>query len=373
MTSWHGRARALATRSAGIGRWIRGSVRAGCGRRLVAGCSVLLALAQPVSSNAGQPGQPAISPTVPTAPIQPARFAAPADVTVPIDPIRLTARSWYVQGDLGMISLRNQGFNSNAGFVVTDEGVVVFDTLGTPALGTALLARIRSITDKPIRYVVISHFHSDHFYGAQAFKAAGAEIWAHRLGREYLATDAPRARLEERRQSLGPWVTDAARIVPADRWIDEETTFRLGGLTFRLMPAGPAHTPEDLMMLVEEEGVLFAGDLMFAGRIPFVGSADSKGWLAALDRLIVRAPRIIVGGHGAASTDAAADLALTRDYLTSLREQMGRGVEDLLSFDEAFDRSDWSRFASLPAFDAAHRRNAYNTFILMEREALGGR
>jgi glyoxylase-like metal-dependent hydrolase (beta-lactamase superfamily II) len=338
------------------------------GVRCFAGWAVWLALALLLAAFAGHGfSRPPVAQPPAALTIAP----PPAPVSVALDPIRLSPRSWYVQGDSGMISLRNEGFNSNAGFVVTDEGVVVFDTLGTPALGSELLKRIRAITDKPVRHVVISHYHSDHFYGTQAFKAAGAEVWAHRSGRDYLATDAPRARLEERRRSLSPWVTDAARIVPADHWIDAETILRLGGLTFRLIPVGPAHTPEDLMMLVEEDGVLFAGDLMFAGRVPFVGNADSKGWLAALERLLAREPKVIVGGHGGASTDAARDLALTRDYLRFLREQMGRAVEEMVGFDEAYERTDWSGFESLPAFDAANRRNAYNTYILLEREALG--
>ncbi|MEK9777330.1 MAG: MBL fold metallo-hydrolase, partial [Quisquiliibacterium sp.] len=77
---------------------------------------------------------------------------------------------------------------------------------------------------------------------------------------------------------------------------------------------------------VDEEGVLFAGDLMFAGRVPFVGDADSKGWLAAIERLIKSNARILVGGHGPASTDAPRDLQMTRDYLLFLREQMGAAV-----------------------------------------------
>ncbi|MBW7926434.1 MAG: MBL fold metallo-hydrolase, partial [Burkholderiaceae bacterium] len=197
----------------------------------------------------------------------------PAPVSVEVAPQRVSDRVWYVQGDSGMVSLRNEGFNSNAGFVVTDDGVVVFDALGTPALGAALLGRIREITKQPVRRVVVSHYHSDHFYGLQAFQEAGAEVWAHRAVRDYLATDAPGERLAERRASLAPWVTDEARIVAPDRLVDGETVFRLGGLTFRLLPAGPAHTTEDMMMLVEEEGVLFAGDLVFAGRVPFVGDA----------------------------------------------------------------------------------------------------
>lgn len=301
--------------------------------------------------------------------------AAPARpwerATVPMPLRRLTRRAWYVQGDLGPVSLVNQGFNSNAGFVVTGDGVVVFDALGTPALGEAFLARIRSVTREPVRIVVVSHYHADHFYGLQPFKAAGAQVWAHRAAVEYLATDAPRARLEERRGSLAPWVTAQARVVPPDRVLDSDHAFRVGGVRFEAIAAGPAHTPEDLMLRVPDEDLLFAGDLMFAGRVPFVGDADSRGWLAALDRLVERAPGMVVGGHGGASRDAATDIATTRDYLRALREVMGKAVEDLIPFDEAFARADWSRFERLPAFDAAHRRNAYNTYLRMEREALG--
>src|SRR5690606_14762999 len=167
-----------------------------------------------------------------------------------VEPPRVSERVWFVQGASGMVSLQNQGFNSNAGLVVTDEGVVVFDALGTPALGAVLLERIRRITKQPVRRVVLSHYHSDHFYGVQALKEAGAEVWAHRSVRDYLATDAPALRLAERRESLAPWVTDEARIVAPDHYVDGETVFRLGGVTFRLLPAGPAHTDEDLMMLV---------------------------------------------------------------------------------------------------------------------------
>ncbi len=337
----------------------RGAARSGAARPGAAWPASLLLAAALVLGSAHVPAQQA--------------GAAPgwAPATVPIEPIRIAPRTWYVKGDSGPVSLVNQGFNANAGFVVTDDGVVVFDTLGTPALGAALLARIRAITDRPIRHVVISHYHADHFYGAQVFKDAGATVWAHRLGRDYLATDAPAARLAERRQSLGPWVTQQARIVPADRWIDTETRLMLGGLSFRLIPAGPAHTPEDLMMLVEEEGVLFAGDLVFAGRVPFVGDADSRGWLAAIDALMAHAPGRLVGGHGAHSEDAARDIATTRDYLSFLRARMGEAVGEMASFEEAYARTDWSRFSGLPAFDAANRRNAYNVYLQMEREALG--
>ena len=156
------------------------------------------------------------------------------------------------------------------------------------------------------------------------------------------------------------------RLLGADRWVDREVSFKLGGLTFRVFPVGPAHTPEDLAMAVEEENVLFVGDLMFGGRLPFVGEADSKAWIAAIDRMVKLNPSIMVGGHGDASREATADLRLTRDYLVYLREKMGAAASELEDFDVAYAKTDWSRFSHLPAFNEANRRNAFNTYIRMQ-------
>ena len=174
------------------------------------------------------------------------------------------------------------------------------------------------------------------------------------------------------RQDLFPWVDDDTRVVAPDLWLDGDTAFRLGGMTFRLIFTGGAHAPEDLMMYVVEERLLFAGDLMFAGRIPFVGNADSGKWLVALDRMLALDAAIVVPGHGPASRDVKRDLTLTRDYLLYLRETMGRAVKELESFDAAYAKVDWSRYRSLPAFEPANRINAYGTYLLLEQEELAG-
>jgi glyoxylase-like metal-dependent hydrolase (beta-lactamase superfamily II) len=109
---------------------------------------------------------------------------------------------------------------------------------------------------------------------------------------------------------------------------------------------------------------------VFKGRVPFVGDADSKLWLNALDKLIALQPEVLVPGHGGASDTPMQDLTLTRDYLLFLRNEMGRAVNDLIPFDEAYEKTDWTSYASMPAFSEANRRNAYNTYILMEKESL---
>lgn len=276
---------------------------------------------------------------------------------------------WFVQGQAALGSAANRNFISNAGFVVTGDGVVVVDALGSPALAGELIAEIRRVTPQPIRYVIVTHYHADHIYGLQAFKAAGATILAHAGGREYLGSDTAQQRLQVSRERMAPWIDASTQLVPADRWLAEgDTTLRVGAFDFRIRHAGPAHTPEDLVVHVPQRGVLFAGDLVFRGRLPFVGQADSRKWIASLARLIELEPRLVVPGHGPASTDAVADLELTRDYLVYLRQTMGRAARDLEPFDEAYARTDWSRYEKLPLFGAANRMNAYNTYLLMERQ-----
>lgn len=299
-----------------------------------------------------------------------AALAGAAEATVDVRAERVGAHSWYVQGLPGAASTANQGFMSNAGFVVTKEGVVVFDALGTPALARQLIAEIRKRTPLPIRRVIVSHWHADHYYGLREFKAAGAEIWAHAAARPVLGSAAVAERLAQRRAILAPWLGDDFQVAAPDLWLSGDTDFSLGGLTFRVRHVGPAHSPEDLALFVDNDGVLFSGDLVFKGRVPFVGEADSRAWLAALDRLLALKPRLMVPGHGAASRAPQNDLALTRDYLIDLRAKMGRAVADFVPFDAAFAAADWSRWSALPAYAEAHRRNAYNTYLLMEREAL---
>ena len=283
--------------------------------------------------------------------------------------VQVAPQVWFVQGAAALGSPANRNFISNAGFVVTDDGVLVVDALGSPALAQELLAEIRRVTPQPVRYVVVTHYHADHIYGLQAFKAAGATIVAHSAGREYLNSDTAQQRLQASRVDLAPWVDAQTRLVAADRWLEgDETRLRMGSYEVLIRRVGPAHTPEDLVVFVPQLGVLFSGDLFFRGRVPFVGQADSRLWIASLERMMEFKPRLVIPGHGPVSTDPMADLQLTRDYLVHLRRTMGEAARNLEPFEEAYARADWSRYDQLPLFKAANRMNAYNTYLLMEQQ-----
>ncbi len=286
-----------------------------------------------------------------------------------IQAVQLAQGVWFVQGNSALGSTGNRNFISNAGFFVTDEGVVVVDALGSPALAQELLREIHRVTPQALRYVVVTHYHADHIYGLQTLVQAGAKVIGHASAREYLNSDTAQRRLEASRIDLAPWIDANTRLVPADQWLDtQESQFRLGSIDFVVDHVGPAHTPEDVVVFVPQLGVLFAGDLFFQGRIPFVGQADSRLWIQALNRLMKYQPKIVIPGHGPASTNPMVDMTMTRDYLLYLRKTMGEAAKNMEPFEEVYAKTDWSRFESIPLFRVANRMNAYNTYLLMEQQ-----
>lgn len=291
-----------------------------------------------------------------------------AQAAAAMTPVQLTPSVWYVQGLTALGSPANQNFISNAAFIVTGQGVVVIDALGSPALAQQLVAAIRKITPQPITHVIVTHYHADHIYGLQVFKALGARILAHSAARSYLNSDTARLRLQASRQELAPWIDANTELVGADEWLDSERELQIGEVKLQIKHLGPSHTPEDLVVYLPQQRLLFAGDLVFRARIPFVGQADSRRWVAALDSLLTLDTRLIVPGHGPVSESAREDMQLTRDYLIYLRSAMGRAAKNMDPFEEAYAATDWSRFETLPLFRLANRMNAYNTYLLLEQE-----
>jgi glyoxylase-like metal-dependent hydrolase (beta-lactamase superfamily II) len=301
-----------------------------------------------------------------------AQTAAYPPITVPLKIDQAPGRPiYYSTGNPGVPGKDNEGNTSNAGFVVTSDGVVVFDVLGTPSHGWALLQQIHNVTDKKVRYVIASHYHADHIYGLQAFKDhTDAVIIAQERAGEYkeneeTADEKANQRLDQRRGVLFPWVDKNTRVVAPDITFRDRMTIALGDRRLTLLYAGPAHSSSDMMMLVEPDGVLFAGDIVQNSRIPHMNSDDvsTTQWLAALGEVEKLDPKFIIPGHGKASTQAKEAITFTRDYIQTVRSAMAAAVQDWTDFDVAYDKTDWSKYRDMPAFAANNRGNAYRIYL----------
>jgi glyoxylase-like metal-dependent hydrolase (beta-lactamase superfamily II) len=231
---------------------------------------------------------------------------------------------YVVLGDTG----RGSEGRPNAGFIVTGDGVVVIDALGSPAQGEQLVRSIRSVTREPIRWLVLTHHHPDHHFGAVVLRRAGARVIAH--------PDVSTGVDEQSREAAeSAWtlvvgkeqMTGFAYADMPDRAVATADTLRLGGKTiviarpWRGRGAGGAHTAGDLIVWLPAERVLFAGDLLIEDGVTMVVDGSGKGLLAVLDTLAALAPRVAVPGHGAIPAEPQALIGRTRDYMVRLRAE----------------------------------------------------
>jgi glyoxylase-like metal-dependent hydrolase (beta-lactamase superfamily II) len=275
---------------------------------------------------------------------------------------------YAVLGDTG----RGVEGRPNAGFVVTADGVVVIDALASPRQGERLLRAIRGVTERPIAWLVLTHHHPDHHFGAVALRKAGARVIAH-PDRRTLASEGGEDAL------MADWVRvvglDAMRGFEfadrPDRPVTAADTLRLGGKTIVITHPGAGHSPGDLIVWLPEAEVLFAGDLLVEDGVSMVVDGNSSDLLSVLDTLGEMQPRVVVPGHGAIPARAADLIGRTRDYLIGLQTEMRAAVEKGVPMRRAM--------ASLPPADetrpvslnSRRRRNAVRVYVEEERKYMG--
>lgn len=273
-------------------------------------------------------------------------------------------------GDTG----RGSEGRPNAGFIVTDDGVVVIDALASPAQGALLVRTIRSVTSQPIRWVVLTHHHPDHHFGTIALRQAGALVIAH--PDVSTGVDEQSREAAESAWTLVVGKDEMRGFAYADHpdvAVRAADTLRLGTETIVIAHPwrGPAHTAGDLIVWLPLERVVFAGDLLIEDAVTMVVDGSSKGLLAALDTLAGLHPRLAVPGHGAIPRDPGALIAATRDYMVRLRAAMRNVLERHRSLSRALDSlppADDGRPVSL---HSRERRNANRVYLEVEKEMMG--
>ena len=295
---------------------------------------------------------------------------APADRPLPV--YRVADDTYMFLGSISVLDKDNRGFNGNAGFIVTSDGVVVIDTLGTPMLGRRVIATIRSLTDKPIRYLIVTHNHPDHSYGAAAFAGiGGVTVIAHKGTLQYNLSETLDSSVAYRREVL-PEDMQGFKPVAANVYIDAETFSRyrieLGDAVFDIYNTGRHHSHGDLVVHQRKQDVVWISDLAFNQRTTFLGDGQSKQIILALDWLTdnFSSSKLMVPGHGSAQTAPFPMVSKTRDYVQRLRDAMAEAVDEGVDIYEAVQGVEFDDWKGSYLYEENHKANA--NFIYLEME-----
>ena len=218
----------------------------------------------------------------------------------------------------------NKGWNSNAGFIVTEEGVLVFDTGSSETIGKVLKATIRGITDKPVKWIINSHGHGDHWLGNKAVAEKGTEIIAtskvqHRIdneGHEWI----------DRFNRMTKGETGESGILAPNTIVDEKSERDFGGVKAELIPSGDSHSPGDIVLWLPELKVLMAGDVVIADRAPGTFDSNIPQWIRFLAELEALKPNVVIPGHGGVHDVGA--ITELHDFFQQLWDIVAQGYKD---------------------------------------------
>jgi len=250
----------------------------------------------------------------------PASFASQADLKAKKITFRKLSANCY--------AFTTEG-DPNTGVIVGDDGVMVIDAQATPVMAREVIRRIRRVTSKPIKYVVLSHYHAVRVLGASAYRA-----------REIIASQATLGLIRERgKQDMASEIGRFPRLfrgkesIPGLTWptmtFRGEMTVMLGRLEVKILQPGPGHTGGDTIVWVPSQRVLFSGDLVEYEAGIYTGDAHLEEWPNTLDKLRALKPRALVPGRGPALlTPAQCTKAIrfTQDFVRGLYSVARRGV-----------------------------------------------
>ena len=291
---------------------------------------------------------------------------AVAESITPLAVTPVGAGAYVFYGTQEETSAANLGAIANVGFVVGDRCVAVIDTGGSPIEGAQLRAAVRAATDRPVCAVINTHMHPDHVYGNSAFAADDPQFIGHvHLGPALAARSTAYA--SALRRALGEQAGDSHLVMPT-RLVAPGQPFSLdlGGRTLILKAWRTAHTDNDLTVYDERTGTLWAGDLLFAGRIPSLDGSVT-GWLAAMDEIEQMGPQRIIPGHGPSGNWRDA-VAAQRHYLRALAEGTRAAIRAHHPISQALQEVAREERDRWLLFDGYHRRNITAAYAELEWE-----
>ncbi len=299
------------------------------------------------------------------APINPA-IAADLRQMPPVEITEIAPGNYAHFGSFDERAPHNFGDNANIGFIVGEKCVMAVDAGGSAPVGRALRSAIRRVTALPVCYVVLTHVHPDHFFGAAAFLDDQPQFIAHA---NYPAQLAARSQsyVNSLRRDLGEVVAAESTIVAPALLVSERLEIDLGGRTVVVQAWPPGHTDNDLTVFDVRTRTLWLGDLLFVEHTPVIDSTIT-GFLGVMQSLRTIAADHYVPGHGRSDLPWPQPLDAQHRYLSVILHETRAALRNRKTIQEATDEVGRSEAGKWAAFELFHRRNVTTAYTELEWE-----
>ena len=260
---------------------------------------------------------------------------------------------------------QNRGWNSNSAFVVTGDGVLLFDSGSSVDIGRAIRNTIAGVTDQPVRWIINSHAHGDHWLGNAAFKHSVEQIYASPRVRQAILIGGSSWVDRFKRMTAG--ATGDSEILLPTATIEQRQTLLLGNKTIEVFASGDSHSPGDLLLWLPQQQVLISGDVVYSDRMPSTNASNLAQWIGTLKQLQELQPAVVIPGPGAVADIEA--LARLEKLLTALWQAVSEAYEDGLSDFEMLPRVQQALDAfadDYPGLEQKLKRDLSHVFLQVE-------
>ncbi len=278
-----------------------------------------------------------------------------------LTPSKVNENVYCYFGKPEVMNTENNGNMVNSCFVDAGSSWLVIDSGPTYMYAKEALLHVNAIKKMPVKFVINTHVHDDHWLGNGYFASQGATI----VGSSVFETDIHSDETPRMAHRISPEAYAGTVPTIATHTISKNETLAVGVLHVKLINVDyKAHTQSDLLVYIPQLSTLFGGDLIFNDRLPSLRDGDLRGWIKALEMIQAMDIKTIIGGHGDITDIKSLDL--TYGYLTTLRDAIIKALDEELDISEALDVIIMHEYKNVALFDVMHRQNVEVAYRMLE-------
>lgn len=280
-----------------------------------------------------------------------------------LKPVRITSEVHCFFGKPEIMDKSNNGNIVNSCYIDAGEGYVVVDTGPSYAYAESAYKAMKKIKSLPVKLVINTHIHDDHWLGNNYFTEQGIRV----LGTDDFKVSADMSEPTRMQTYISSEAYAKTKPTLPSEMISSDTNLTIGNQELQLLIAKhKAHTVKDMVVFLPKSKVLIAADLVFNDRLPSVRGGDINGWLSALDDLDKLGATHVVGGHGNRTDKDAA--RMTREYFTQMRSEIRSAIAEGLGIDDTIKKVSMESYKKYKLYEGTHRHNVESSYRILEWE-----